>query len=57
MSFDDDVAPLCPWCQCFVEASEPTMRYNRVLWHAGCYEDLERAEAKEHPDVWKEARR
>ncbi len=57
MSFDDDVAPLCPWCQCFIEASEPTMRYNRVLWHAGCYEDLERAEAKESPEIWKEARR
>ena len=47
MSFDMDVAPLCPWCNCFIEPTDATMRFNRVLWHAGCFEDHEMIEAKE----------
>lgn len=47
MTFDEDSQPLCPWCLCFVEPGQPTARINGFLWHGGCAEDHERAEAEE----------
>ncbi len=48
--YEPEAPPSCPWCRDAIEVGQPTVRYNRTLWHAGCFEDHEIAEWKEQAE-------